>query len=174
MTKLLIAIGAIVALKFTCEFLYALYVSFVRGGKNLKECYGSWAIVTGSTDGIGKAMAFELAKKGMNLILISRSKDKLDAVHQEIVAKYAKCEVRVLAIDYSDFNQSQRNKVADLAKELDIGVLVNNVGISYPFPKYFHELDDDRVAQLMSLNVDSTTWMTKIVLSGMHDRKRGV
>ena len=39
--------------------------------------------------------------------------------------------------------------------------------------QYFHELDDERVAQLMSLNVDSTTWMTRLLLPGMLARKRG-
>jgi 17beta-estradiol 17-dehydrogenase / very-long-chain 3-oxoacyl-CoA reductase len=46
---------------------------FLRPPKNLKE-YGSWAIITGSTDGIGKALAFELASKGLNLVLVGRSK----------------------------------------------------------------------------------------------------
>jgi 17beta-estradiol 17-dehydrogenase / very-long-chain 3-oxoacyl-CoA reductase len=54
-----------------------------------------------------------------------------------------------------------------------VGVLVNNVGISYPYTQYFHELDDERVEQLMTLNVHSTTWMTRIVLPGMISRKRG-
>eukprot|EP01037_Dinobryon_pediforme_P018664 gene18664-18962_t len=56
---------------------------------------------------------------------------------------------------------------------VDVGVLVNNVGISYPYTQYFHELDDERVQQLMTLNVDSTTWMTRLVLPGMVERKRG-
>lgn len=38
---------------------------------------GSWAVVTGSTDGIGKALALELASRGFNLVLISRSMEKL-------------------------------------------------------------------------------------------------
>jgi 17beta-estradiol 17-dehydrogenase / very-long-chain 3-oxoacyl-CoA reductase len=45
---------------------------FLRPPK-MKE-YGSWAIITGSTDGIGKALAFELASKGLNLVLVGRSK----------------------------------------------------------------------------------------------------
>ena len=60
-----------------------------------------------------------------------------------------------------------------LLKDLDVGVLVNNVGMSYPFCQFFHELSDESVEQLMSLNIDSTTWMTRIVLPGMLERKRG-
>ena len=43
----------------------------LRPGKNLKK-FGEWAVVTGATDGIGEAMAIEMAKKGMSIVLISR------------------------------------------------------------------------------------------------------
>lgn len=56
---------------------------------------------------------------------------------------------------------------------LEIGVLVNNVGISYEFTRFFHEIDDERVDQLMTMNCESTTWMTRIVLPGMLERKKG-
>lgn len=118
-------------------------------------------------------MAFEFAKQGMNVVLISRSKDKLEDTSNELKAKYPKVEVRVLAIDYSQFDVKARTKVDALLKDLDVGVLVNNVGISYPFTQYFHELSDENVSQLVSLNVESTTWMTRIVVPGMIARKRG-
>ena len=50
-------------------------------------------MVTGATDGIGKAMAFELARKGLNVILISRSQEKLEASAVELRTKYPKVEV---------------------------------------------------------------------------------
>eukprot|EP01031_Cornospumella_fuschlensis_P043703 gene43703-53449_t len=165
-------LGLLVVAKILYDILYGIYAHFLRSGKNLKK-YGDWAIVTGSTDGIGQAMAFEFARKGLNLVLISRSQEKLDATANEIKAKYPKVIVKVLAIDYSQFDEASRKAVADLIKDLNIGVLVNNVGISYPYTKFFHELDDERVTQLVSLNVDSTTWMTRIVLPGMVERKRG-
>ncbi len=118
-------------------------------------------------------MAFEFAKQGMNVVLISRSKDKLEDTCNELKAKYPKIDVRVLAIDYSQFDAKARTKVDALLRDIDVGVLVNNVGISYPFTQYFHELSDENVSQLVSLNVESTTWMTRIVLPGMIARKRG-
>jgi len=72
-----------------------------------------------------------------------------------------------LDIDYSKFDEAARARVAAFIADLDIGILVNNVGMSYPFTKYFHELTDGEVANLMTLNVDSTTWMTRLVLPCM-------
>lgn len=46
------------------------------GAVNLRS-YGKWAVVTGSTDGIGKAYVEEFAKRGISLVLISRSLEKL-------------------------------------------------------------------------------------------------
>jgi len=118
-------------------------------------------------------MAFELAKKGLNIVLISRSLDKLQETRTELEEKYPNAKVHILSIDFSKFDEAARKAVAETVKDLDVGVLVNNVGISYPYTKYFHELDDERVTQLISLNIDSTTWMTRIVLPGMVTRKRG-
>ena len=56
------------------------------------------AVITGATDGIGKAMAFELAKKGLNIILISRTKERLLESASEIKAKYPIVEVEMNAI----------------------------------------------------------------------------
>jgi 17beta-estradiol 17-dehydrogenase / very-long-chain 3-oxoacyl-CoA reductase len=118
-------------------------------------------------------MAFEFARKGLNVVLLSRSQDKLEDCQAELKAKHPRAEVRVLSVDYSKFDEKARAKVAALLKDLDVGVLVNNVGISYPFCQYFHELSDESVEQLITLNVESTTWMTRIVLPGMLERKRG-
>ena len=49
-----------------------------------KEKYGSWAIVTGASSGIGKAMAFEIAKKEINLVLVSRNQKGLNALATEL------------------------------------------------------------------------------------------
>jgi len=109
----------------------------------------------------------------MSVVLISRSKENLSICLSELQSKYPKIEVLTLAIDYSKFNEAARKTVADFIAPLDVGVLINNVGVSYPYTQYFHELDDEKVEQLTSLNVDSTTWMTRIVLPGMIERKRG-
>ena len=53
-----------------------------------KKKYGEWAVITGCTQGIGKCYAEELAQKGMNIVLISRSQSKLEEVAAELNKKY--------------------------------------------------------------------------------------
>eukprot|EP00966_Prymnesium_polylepis_P082803 1917665-Prymnesium_polylepis.1 len=74
----LVYLGGAVALTQALSFLSILYKTLIRPGKNLKKC-GEWAVVTGATDGIGKAMAFELARKGSSVFLLSRTESKLAA-----------------------------------------------------------------------------------------------
>ena len=148
----------------------ATYKTFLRPGKNLKKL-GEWAVVTGATDGIGKAYSLAFAKKGLNVVIISRTESKLQDAKKDIEATGVKCEYVVC--DYSKFDLKARDKVNSAIKDLNVGILVNNVGISYRYPLFFDELSDEEVTQLMDMNILSTTWMTRMVLPGMLERKRG-
>ena len=57
-----------------------------------KKKYGEWAVITVCTQGIGRCYAEELAQKGMNIVLISRSRPKLDEVAVELNKKYGTFE----------------------------------------------------------------------------------
>jgi len=130
--------------------------------------------VTGATDGIGKAYAYEMAKRGMNVVLISRTEVKLQDVKKDIDSKYgSKVETKYIVCDYSKFGVDMRDSIAKELEGLEIGVLINNVGASYRYPRYFHELPVDEIQHLLTMNIDSTVWMTEMVLKGMVERKRG-
>ena len=58
-------------------------------------------VVTGATDGIGLALAKEIAKKGVNVVLVSRSMDKLKAAEKEIKDKCPSVETKVISFDFS-------------------------------------------------------------------------
>ena len=57
---------------------------------NYVEKYGEWAVITGCTQGIGKCYAEELARKRMNIVLISRNQSKLKKFATELNAKYGR------------------------------------------------------------------------------------
>lgn len=165
-------IGSLYAAVKVGKAVVAFYKMFLRPGKNLKKL-GKWAVITGATDGIGKAYAMNLAKKGINIVLISRTEQKLKDVAKEIADKGYGVETKYVVCDYSNFDKKAQSTVNSAIKDLEVGILINNVGISYNYPVYFHELDDERVSQLMEMNISSAVWMTRMVLPGMLERKSG-
>lgn len=58
-------------------------------------------------------------------------------------------------------------------KGLDIGVLINNVGVTYPAARYFHEVDEKVWTNIVRVNLEGTTRVTMAVVPGMLQRKRG-
>jgi len=82
------------------------------------------AVVTGSTDGIGKSYAFELARKNFDLVLISRSADKLKATADELKAAYPKSQVKTIAFDFSNANLADyESTIFSQLNELEVGML---------------------------------------------------
>uniref|UniRef100_A0A673XZ14 3-ketoacyl-CoA reductase n=1 Tax=Salmo trutta TaxID=8032 RepID=A0A673XZ14_SALTR len=140
------------------RLLQGFRIWVLGNGQLLSPKLGKWAVVTGATDGIGKVYAEKLAGKGFAMMLISRSQDKLDDVARQLEEQY-KVETRTIAVDFglSDIYPKIEAGLAGL----EIGVLVNNVGISYPYPEYFLHIPD----------LDN---MTRLVLPRMVQRSKGV
>lgn len=78
---------------------------------------GRWAVVTGATSGIGKAFAEQLASKGLDVVLISRSLEKLEEVAAEI--KRFGVQVRVVEADLSE-GQAVFAKIAKATEDLEV------------------------------------------------------
>ncbi|KAK9108349.1 hypothetical protein Syun_024360 [Stephania yunnanensis] len=165
-------LGCISILKTSLGLLNWVYVSFLRPPKNLKK-YGSWALVTGPTDGIGKGFAFELAGKGLNLVLVGRNPEKLSEVSEAIKAKFGKIQIKNVVVDFAGDLSEGIQRIGEAIEGVDVGVLINNVGISYPYARYFHEVDEQLLKNLLKINVEGTTKVTQVVLQGMVKRKRG-
>lgn len=95
-----LAVFTYMVVKSGWSLLNNLGTFFLGSGKlNLKK-YGSWAVVTGCTDGIGKAYTEVLAKLGLNVVLISRSKDKLEEQAKFLKEKYS-IQTKVIAADFT-------------------------------------------------------------------------
>lgn len=136
----------------------------------------SWAIITGSTDGIGLAYAHEFAKKGYNLLLISRNPDKLNKVKEEINEKSNKSgkEIRTYKADFTslDIYDGIEKEIKRLSR---VDVLINNVGMSYEYPEFFATPQLNlRNQQIINCNSVSCARMCYIVLPIMESQKHGV
>lgn len=123
---------------------------------------GKWAVITGASDGIGKEYATQLAAKGLNVVLVSRTESKLVALAEEIESKY-NVSTKVLAFDVSLDAQSSYDDLAAIIADLPVTVLVNNVGQSHSIPVPFLETDERELRNIITINNTATLKITQVV-----------
>ncbi|KAK3738848.1 hypothetical protein QZH41_015062, partial [Actinostola sp. cb2023] len=160
-------------LSLVCRALTGVraFVLPALGFKQDLRSFGSWAVVTGCTDGIGKSFAYQLAKEGINLVLISRTKEKLQSLETEIQSVY-KVETKIIEMDFSNGAEKYEGMEEKLAG-LDIGILINNVGVSH-YPEFFTNMSRENVWKMLNVNDLSVIMMTHMILPGMVSRRKGV
>ncbi len=169
--KLLLAIGILWTARFAFRLLKGLNWWFGRSGASLAKRYGvgSWVVVTGATDGLGKEFAVQFAKLRFNIVLISRTQSKLDAVAEEIRAAHG-VKVKTISCDFSKCHQPGFfDPIARETEELDVSVVVNNVGIDSI--ERFDELSVDYIERTIVINCWAMTFMQKIFLKRLTARK---
>ncbi|CAL4063904.1 unnamed protein product, partial [Meganyctiphanes norvegica] len=133
--------------------------------------FGGLLVVTGCTDGIGKSYAKELAKSGMNILLISRTTEKLEKVSKEIGDEFS-VETEIVQADFSNGLPIYEN-IAKHLQNKQIGILVNNVGLMLAYPQAFNEVSERDIWGHVNVNMASVCAMTKLVLPEMLARKKG-
>ncbi|NP_001086077.1 estradiol 17-beta-dehydrogenase 12-B-like L homeolog [Xenopus laevis] len=141
---------------------------------NLSQ-YGTWAVVTGATDGIGKSYAEELARRGFDIVLISRNVEKLQRVAEGIEQKSGR-KTKIIQADFTG-DVGIYTPIEEGLKGLDIGILVNNVGMTYSDnAARFLDVPNvkKRVIEVINCNVMSVLHMTNIVLPDMLKKKKGL
>jgi len=153
-----------------------LYKRLVRPAASLARFGardGAWAVVTGASDGIGKVFALELAKRGFNILLISRTKSKLEEVAAEV--KKLKVKAEILSVDFQSKDESFYDDIkATIKAKCDhVGILVNNVGMSFPYPENFLDVPKALSDAIINVNIKSVNEMTRIVLPGMVEKQSG-
>ncbi|MDF1846033.1 MAG: SDR family oxidoreductase [Parvibaculaceae bacterium] len=127
-------------------------------------------LITGASGGIGEALAGEFAKGGSNLILVARSKDKLEAIAARLMDEHGIAAI-ALPADLSKPNAGRKLFEAVIAKGVHVETLVNNAGVLEMGA--FADISTKRHLELTHLNVTTLTELTSLFVPGMVERKDG-
>ena len=75
----------------------------VRPKKNFIKRYGegSWVLVTGASDGIGKEFCLEFARQGFNIVIVGRNIEKCQQVKEEIFLQNSNIKTKIIIVDFS-------------------------------------------------------------------------
>jgi len=159
-------VWVILPIIFTCSSS-GLAKKYNKSGK-------AWAIVTGTTSGIGSGFAKVLVKSGFNLMMIARNETKLSEMKKELVSfkKSKDQEIEFLVMDLSSGKILNDNFASFLTKN-EVSVLVNNAGVNTDYPKLFSDNSYDEVKSIVDVNCEATVLLTRAVVPGMISRKKG-
>uniref|UniRef100_A0A0E0J9I4 Uncharacterized protein n=1 Tax=Oryza nivara TaxID=4536 RepID=A0A0E0J9I4_ORYNI len=151
---------------------------YLRRPKDLRRCYGEWAVVTGPTRGLGRSMAMELARRGFNLVLLDLDRDNLREVSEAIREAHAGAvATRTVVLDLSTVGtgagEEGMRRLREAVDGVEVGMLVNNAAVARPGALYFHEADVERLVAMIWVNAMALTAVTAAVLPAMARRGRG-
>ena len=139
-----------------------------RHEKSFRERYGPWAVVAGAGEGLGAAFAIDLARRGMNVVLIARRKHHIEGVARELQATY-EVEARCLACDLGTL-ETISEIATDLADK-EVGVLVYNAAHIPLGPLLDTDVAD--IEQALAVNVRGPIALTRALVPDMRTRHRG-
>ncbi len=127
-------------------------------------------LITGASSGIGADLARIFAREGHDLVLVARSRDRLDALAREVRDAFGGT-ARVFSIDLSTPGAAGvvRERVAE--EGVDIDVLVSNAG--FGMRGLFVELDPARQLEMIQVNLVALTELTRLFLPDMVRRGAG-
>ncbi|HLK68650.1 MAG TPA: SDR family oxidoreductase [Bryobacteraceae bacterium] len=135
------------------------------------DCWrGKWALVTGASSGIGRALAGELAAGGTHLVLTARRKQRLAKLRREFHSKYG-VQIEAVAADLTDPDAPQEIFAFTEQRGVTVDVLVNNAGVgSYG---EFRNSDVERELNIVQLNCSAVIHLTRLYVPGMVKRRSG-
>ena len=171
LTAFFALIGLIAALQFIFRQARFVYTQYFRKRKDLLTRYGngSWALVTGGSDGIGLGFAVEFARLGFNICLISRTRCKLESAEAVVQAANPAVKTRIVVADFRSSGEQQFwDDLARQLCDLDVSVLVNNVGINRT--ERFDTIDPTFLRDIVSVNCTSQLLMTRLLINSMLNR----
>jgi uncharacterized protein len=128
------------------------------------------ALITGASAGIGASIAYELAARRYNLVLVARRKARLDELAAELAGEHG-VRVETISCDLGKAAQRGRlpGRIEDL--ELQVEILVNNAGFATNGP--FHEADPARELEQVRVLVEAVVGLSSEFIPGMVKRRRG-
>jgi NADP-dependent 3-hydroxy acid dehydrogenase YdfG len=137
----------------------------------MTQLKGRFALVTGATSGFGLAIARRLAAEGCAVAVTGRREERLRALVEELKREH-RVEARAIAFDVRDRDAVERalRGDADLLGRVDI--VVNNAGLAAGLAPV-QSADPDDWNRMIDTNVKGLLWVTRTVLPGMIERKRG-
>lgn len=139
-------------------------------GAEFRRRYGPWALVAGASEGLGEAFAWALAERGLDLVLIARRREKLEALGRSIAAAHH-VEVEPLVLDLASGAAALTGAVERIAAARELGLLVYDAGYSGVGPFLAQPLEQH--LEVLETNARGPLVLSHLLGRRMAERGRG-
>jgi uncharacterized protein len=133
---------------------------------NWSSAYGQWALITGASDGIGKAIAYELAQRGVNLVLASRRGELLASLGAELEAKH---NIKTLVIAADLGTRSGLDRLIENTAGIEIGTLILAAG----YGQFGDFIEGSQEADMVAVNCTASVALARHFAPLMVRRNKG-
>ncbi len=128
----------------------------------------AYALISGASQGLGKALALELASRSCNLLLVSLKNEGLEALSAQIRREFG------VDVQYFEADFCEQNAVYDIAswarEKFPVFMLVNNAGIGGT--KAFEKASPEYMDRIIQVNVRASTLLTRLMLPALRQHPR--
>eukprot|EP00466_Bigelowiella_natans_P018047 jgi/Bigna1/76993/fgenesh1_pg.45_\ len=165
-----------------------LYRRTLRRRHDLIKRYGTatsdtpWAMVTGGSDGIGFAFCEELAEAGFNIMIVSRTRKKLEKALNDLQQRFdvavsgIQIDLSTVHEDINGENDGSLRALRSAFRTRDVSIVVNNAGVSRRLPAHFHTITNEELKKMITINCTSVAAISKLALAHFrlrnHQRQR--
>jgi len=142
--------------------------------QGLFDLTGKTALITGSSKGIGRAIAHEMARQGAQVVISSRKADACQAVAEEINAELGSGAGEAIVITANIGHKEELQRLVDETRATlgKIDILVCNAAVN-PYYGPMKDMPDSAFEKILGVNVRSNHWLMHMVLPEMVERKDG-
>jgi len=159
--------GAISVLTYIVPALFAN----LRGVQNLCKKYSAeWAVVTGASSGIGRAIAEALAKQGVNVVIAALEDKLLADTYESLCKAYPERQFRAVGVNLADPEGKYMDTLAKQTDDIHVSLLFNNAG--YIVTGFFHDTPVEKHLANVHCNAVSTVRITHHFIQRMYASKR--
>lgn len=162
---------AVILLRDCCTLVRVHFLPRMIPSRRLTHRFGDWAVIYDAAEPVAKAYAEELARQGVSLIFVTQDHTAVRDSASSLSQTYGVEAVVVLA----DFclDQSASKPIKDAMRGKDVGFLVNCLDQALASPRSLTDVPEQALMDLLNKNVAVATLMTRLVLPGMVERRRG-
>jgi len=136
--------------------------------ERLKRNYGPWALITGSSSGIGQELAEQIAASGLNVILHGRNIGRLEVLADELVMKH-KIQTRIIASDVA--KEEEVGAIFHKVEDLDVNLVVISAG--FGTSGLFHQSSLEQEVSMLRVNCEALLRVAHHFSAKFAEKKKG-